>query len=106
MIIDTTAKGAQGVTHATIFRGGRHVVDRLTGRCNTMARSTIVHDVGVIEDCVRETLSVMAQSAIVGGIRVGGRGRLTDRINTIIRVVTVLARLCYRVDDRVVEITL
>ena len=72
-----------------------------------MTRGAIVHDAGVIEDASGETLSVMAQSAIVGGIRVGGHcGCLTDRINTIVIVVACLGTRCATVvDDRVVEIT-
>ncbi len=92
MIVGTRAKGAQGVTHATIL-DRRHVVGRFTGCRNTMTGGAIVHDAGVIEDGVGETLRVMAQPAILWGIRVRRGRRLADRINTIIPVVTVLARL-------------
>jgi len=42
----------------------------------------ITHDAGMIENCVREIIRVMANPTIVDGCRVRGSGRLIWCVNT------------------------
>ena len=60
----------------------------------------------MIEDCVNEIFGVMAQSAIVVGRRVRGRGCFADRVDTVIPIVAFCAGLIYGVDDPVIEQTI
>ena len=88
MIIAASGKGARAVTNTTVLIG-RHVVGRFTAGINTMAGRTIVHDVGMIDECTSETISVMARSTIGCGCRVGGYRRcFSGRVNTIAIIVT------------------
>ncbi len=63
----------------------------------------IVHDAGMIEDCVSETIRVMANPTIFGGCRVRGGGRLIGSINATATVVTGCAGLYCGINQAVVE---
>ncbi len=63
----------------------------------------ITHDAGMIENCVREIIRVMAKPTIVDGCRVRGSGRLIGSINTIATVVTGFAGLYCGINQAVVE---
>ena len=88
MVIGTSGKGARSVTNTTILIG-RHVVERFTAGINTMTGRAIVHDIGMIDECTSETISVMARSTIGTGCRVGRHRRgFSGRVNTIAIIVT------------------
>ena len=75
------------MTNAAILGSG-HMVGRFTARRHSMTRGAVVHDTGVIKDCVGEAGGVVARSA-VGRRRYMSRhrGPLAGRTNTVVVVV-------------------
>lgn len=87
MIKAAGGKRARAVANTTIF-SGRHVVERFAAGINTMTGRAIVHDVAMIDECTRETISVMARPTIGTGCRVGRHRRcFSGRINTVAIIV-------------------
>ena len=72
MIENRRCKTAGHVTDTAVLRSG-NVPGMLAGRRNTMTRSTITRDTGVIEDCIGKTRSPMAYPAILGSGNMVGR---------------------------------
>ncbi len=87
MIVDARCKGARRMTNAAIFVCG-YMVRRFAACRHTVTRGAVVHDTGVIKDCVCEAYGVVARSA-VGRRRYVSRhcGSLAGRTNAVVVVV-------------------
>ena len=64
-----------------------------------MAGSTVVHDVGMVNECTGKGIGVMARPAIVGRSRVSGYRRpLAGRVDTVIVIVARFTGLDCRIN--------
>lgn len=87
MVICARGKGARRVTSTAILER-RHVVNRFAVRRDAMAGAAIVHDAGVIDECVGEIIGVVAHAAVFDSYRVGRNcGGLTGRIYAVVVIV-------------------
>ncbi len=63
MLIGAGGECTRRMTNAAIFVCG-HMVERFTARRHTVTRGAVVHDTGVIKDCVGEAGGIVAQPAV------------------------------------------
>lgn len=91
------------IYRARVIRCGRHMIQRLAARSHPVAGLAVVHDAGMILECTRESVSVVAIAAIGIRCRVRRSRGLADGIDAVVAVVTVGAGLRCRIDHSVIE---
>lgn len=87
MVISAGGEITRRMTNAAIFVC-RHMVRRFAARRHTVTRGAIIHDTGVIKDCVGEGYGTVARSAVSRRRHVSRhRGSLSGSTNTVVVVV-------------------